>query len=687
MQSNCTRSRFIPLIALVLGGLAFAGCDDGLVKTEVGSLEVSPTNFQFGKIELGSTRDDTVRLTNVGAGTLKMTGFRITGQASGDFNLYWYLGDDDSAAQNVGIEDGQVFFPRVVDLEPEGIMTLILAYTPTSDLAAAGSVVFETNDSDEANRNVEIPIVASEAGAELRVSPTTVDFGRVPAGNNKRMEVTVTNTGQATANIESMTVHGSEDFNAWMGEVDVEVDPTVLADPDGDGTPGLSPAKQFTFEVTFAPEVDGPDQGEISIISNSAVRDTRVGLIANGASPCINVVPESLDFGAALVGRNNPRGLSIESCGGEPLQLKSIRLADGSDAFALDVETVPDLPANLPAYDRDQAPPARTINVLFHPEQEIPYSGTVIIESNDPDFPVVEVPLLGRGSVNECPTAAVVQTEFDVLPLDIITLDGSDSVDPDGPMGRPVTYEWTVIRRPDGSTAEPVEQFFNPARPADGGPADRMDTPTAFFFVDLAGDYTIELRVVDNMDTAAPSDTCPQPAATVTIHAQPDEDIHVQLVWHTAGDDDETDSEGSDIDLHMLHPHGRAWAVAPLDCYFANSEPDWGPLGPPGNPSLDIDDVNGAGPENINLDEPEDTGALGGTYRVGVHYYRAENFVSGGTWGPSEVTIRIFLGGEEAGEWTREITRTDHFWEVASIIWTEADKRVQVINRYHNSVP
>ena len=42
---------------------------------------------------------------------------------------------------------------------------------------------------------------------------------------------------------------------------------------------------------------------------------------------------------------------------------------------------------------------------------------------------------------------------------------------------------------------------------------------------------------------------------------------------------------------------------------------------------------------------------------------------------------------DTAGEWSRGMERTHHFWEVASIIWTAGDKRVQEINRYHNEVP
>jgi hypothetical protein len=164
-------------------------------------------------------------------------------------------------------------------------------------------------------------------------------------------------------------------------------------------------------------------------------------------------------------------------------------------------------------------------------------------------------------------------------------------------------------------------------------------------------------------------------------------------VWDTPGDDDQTDVSGSDVDLHFLHPRGNDWFRAgggDYDCYFANPTPDWGLAGRnEDNPSLDIDDTNGAGPENINLDQPENTQALGGPYRVGIHYYRADAgaFAGVNTFGFSDVTVRIYLGGVLTHEVTRAMNDTNDFWEVAGIIWTDGDRRVVEINQMSEQLP
>ena len=685
------RSTWWIAAAMLLTG-ALAGCEDGLETAETGIVRLTPEAFIFPRMVVGQREERRVQLINDGKGTLKIAA--LSGSFNGvaeDYSLFYYVSDRAAADggggaapnQLVAIEGGRTVLQSVVDVPSGGALNFILEYTPTTNDGASGSIQFESTDPNL--RDVRIPIRGDDGGAEINLSPRTIDYGRVGAGDERVEIVQVSNIGSAVLLLEEILVNGSPDFTVRVGGEPLAENPNLLADPDGDGDPGLSPGTSFEIQAVYAPQVDGPDSGEIVVHSTDPRRPEEVvQLIANGASPCIRVTPETVEFAAALTGRTSTRPVSVESCGGQPLEVTRIFLLEGSSpVYAIE----DDAAFQLPAFVMGEVPPTRNIEIAFTPEDTMAYGGTLVIESSDPLNPRIEVPIVGRGTLNECPVAVVGQDTFNALPLDIVELDGSDSTDADGPNGMPVRYTWTVVERPDGSTAQPVERFQDPRDPANTGLPDDNDTSNALFFVDLAGRYVIDLTVEDNLQTTAPSDTCPQPPARIVIEARPNEDIHIQLVWDTPGDRDQTDGDGTDVDMHLLHPRGRSWAQAPLDCYYANASPDWGPPGPDGDPSLDIDDVNGAGPENINLDQPEDTSALGGTYRVGMDYYRAENFLTGGTWGPSEVTVRIYLGGVEAGEWTQVMQATHHFWEVASIIWTANDRRVQVIDRYYNSVP
>jgi uncharacterized protein YfaP (DUF2135 family) len=75
---------------------------------------------------------------------------------------------------------------------------------------------------------------------------------------------------------------------------------------------------------------------------------------------------------------------------------------------------------------------------------------------------------------------------------------------------------------------------------------------------------------------------------------------------------------------------------------------------------MDIDDTNGLGPENINIDSPQ-----AGTYRVVVHYYQDPD-VSGPA--PTRSTVRINVNGVQVAEYQRTL-QEETMWTVADITW------------------
>ncbi|MBU0551424.1 hypothetical protein KKF91_01555 [Myxococcota bacterium] len=516
----------------------------------------------------------------------------------------------------------------------------------------------------------------------------------------------ISNLGEAVVHIRQISINGSLDFSPLVDNRDVRIDEGLLDDPDKDGRPGLAPFNpdnptigQFIVQVEYAPPEEGPDRGSLVILSDDPNSpELIVDLSANGETPCLTVTPRALEFETSLVNRTDSRPLSIESCGGTQLTISDIYIADSSDpAFGVVEESLPAMPSVLPALTPGELPPARQIQVSFSPREQHIYNGTLIIESDDPVTPKREVSLLGRGVQNACPRAAATQDEFFVNPLDPVILDGSASVDPDGPGNVPERYEWVVTARPMGSTSQPIENFIDPLQPQDGGPDDDVYTPTAMFFTDLAGTYTIELRVTDNLGAGAAA--CTSAIAVVTIIAKPDEAIHVQLVWDTPMDVNQTDEDGTDLDLHFLHPRANNWFDPGLDCYFRDYEPDWGQQGNPNdNPTLDIDDFNGAGPENVSLAQPEiilDEFDEALPYTIGVHYNKSVARTTGEEFGASHASVRVFLNGEiawdsqEALGGLKELEREGHFWEAAQIFWPGDPEAayVETRDRYFESPP
>jgi len=240
-----------------------------------------------------------------------------------------------------------------------------------------------------------------------------------------------------------------------------------------------------------------------------------------------------------------------------------------------------------------------------------------------------EVPLA------ECPTAIIDATEGDeVLPQTRLHLVGSQSLP--GRAGEIAGFTWTVDQ-PAGSTSA-----FSPSA--------YVADPT--FEANVAGVYKFSLHVFD----AHGVESC-EPAEYVVNVASPSA-LHIELLWTTPGDPDSTDGLGADLDLHFLHPNATGFFDEAWDTYWNYPQPHWA-LNGAALPSLDRDDTDGDGPENLNFDSPED----GLRYCVGVHYWDDRDF------GVSYATLRIYVYGALAFEIQDVALAEDDLWQVTCFTW------------------
>ena len=221
-------------------------------------------------------------------------------------------------------------------------------------------------------------------------------------------------------------------------------------------------------------------------------------------------------------------------------------------------------------------------------------------------------------------------------PWEAATWIGENSYDPEGePI---VSYTWTLVSSPPGSTT---------TMPAGG--SNRSN-----FVPELAGDYIGQL-IVSNASGEV-SEPC-----TTTLQSVPAENLWIEMYWEHTDDD---------MDLHLVAPGGTYNSLS-TDCYYANCTPtmswiynlDWGTSGYDGDdPSLDLDDIMGAGPENINILDPQ----TNGKYTVIVHDYEGS---TDDVYGINNVTVNIYLNGSLTWTDTRPIAGDNTVNEFAEIEW------------------
>jgi hypothetical protein len=391
-----------------------------------------------------------------------------------------------------------------------------------------------------------------------------------------------------------------------------------------------------------------------------------VELQANTVGANIEITPQKVQFGGKLVGNQAILPVELKSTGTKDLEITGIKFVelDGGEPSSTDFTLVYDtLGGTAPSVDAPVVVPVNqtvVVQVEFTPDVENPLDGNgqpifdeglILVESNA--FNAAEyIEVTGLGVTKECPTAVgIIQEGEQVIPQTNLHLFGDQSFAQGGSIA---SWKWEA-QQPAGSASVFV-------------PSDAFPNPT--FEVNTAGEYVFRLRV---WDEAGVESCVPWEAPVIVV---PDEAIHVELLWSTPNDPDETDEgpeAGTDLDLHFVHDSYAVsgpdldgdggpdpWFDQPFDCFWFNAHPNWGSFDPSvdDDPGLDRDDTDGAGPENLNLNIPENT-----IYRVGVHYWSDHEY------GDALATVRIYIYSNLVFEVNEVKLSNLDMWDVATIEW------------------
>jgi len=427
---------------------------------------------------------------------------------------------------------------------------------------------------------------------------------------------------------------------------------------------------RLVIAVLYEPVEDGTGTAELVLYTDDPERrEARVQLLGPAAGDaCLAAEPRVVAFGDVPLGMDVVRTVELHSCGDVPLLVEEVELVSDSAEYSV-LEVPPGLGdgclegPGAPCAGRVAIPPGgvEEIRVRYEPDGEGYDQGNLVVVSSAVESPESRIELHGHGREQAplpCRAEARPEGERDWRtygdPGRALLVDALSTIElrADGVEEGDI-IRWTVAEAPEGSASG-----FDP----DDGSA----RPT--FLLDLAGLYTFELELVD---PGAPA------SCRVHVEALPERALVLELVWHTPADPDEHDegfAAGSDADLHLLRPQAE-WFCSPGDCFYANPDPEWGEVDVRAdNPSVDRDDTDGAGPERIGLAQPTP-----GVYRIAAHLFNDHGY------GPSDLTVRIFIDEEMVFERTRQRFNTDNFWEVATVTWPE--REVQLVDRFSASRP
>ncbi len=542
-------------------------------------------------------------------------------------------------------------------------------------LDTANSALLDASQPDMAASTDAAPSETVANVALGQFSPALLEFAPVDFGKCAVKTVALSNWGTAPLTVQGLDLTGLD------GQFTVEwLSPAaVVGQAKKGGGQWLLPAplvlqsyQSASLSLAFCPTKAGPVAAKVPLLSDGsplALEVKATGVKAN--VPCYSLTGlGDVKFGHVAVGKSATSSVVLSNCGTVDVVLTKLQLvkegADPAAEFAVSWSSAHD--SGMVGPGPISAANPLTVGVGTSAVFELSYSPADITPYGQVDTATltfgfghgaqVVKTLSGRGfdPKQTCPVAVIKSGNGGtVVPQSVIHLDGTASYSPAGAAIK--QYKWT-IKQPLGSNQPLI-------------PSATFPSPT--LTADAAGEYKICLDVWDEFGEKSCKPAC---AEALVL---PNNAIHIELLWDTPSDPDQTDSgpvAGADLDLHFAHPLaagldldcdgvGDPWFSNPWDAFWFNPSPAWGDPTSADDPSLDLDDTDGAGPENLNVEIPEGTEAEPVTYAVGVHYWNDHGY------GASYARVRIYLLGKLFAEFKQELKPLD-MWYVGKLHWPNA---------------
>jgi hypothetical protein len=246
------------LIAGLATGLAIA-------PASAQQLQCDPCRHAFGKVQIGESSSYSIQLTNTGSSLLRITSLSV-----------------DGGAFSVG------HFSPPVKLRSGASVELPVTFTPTVQGWTRGIVILTSNDPHSPLYIFLFGHGITQAGTQLGISPTSLNFGNVNVGSSATLQATL------TASNGSVTISSD-------GSTSSEFAITGLSLPVT-----LESGQSLTVTIQFTPNASGGASGQVGFTSNAENSPTVEQVAGTGVAQSSHKVYLSWQSGGG-----NPVGYNI----------------------------------------------------------------------------------------------------------------------------------------------------------------------------------------------------------------------------------------------------------------------------------------------------------------------------------------------------------------------------------------
>ena len=344
---------FCYAIAVLAAGFSLTSCAvTGKNSTPATNpaISVTPSSVSFGNVKIDSVASKTVKLTNTGTASLKISQATLTGS---NFTVSG-LATPSTVAVGASV-------------------SFTIAYKPTATGSASGSVSI-ANDASETPVRITMvgtgisPTSSSTPAPEIGVTPSSVNFGNVAVNTDASQTMKLSNTGTAPLSISQVKTAGSGFSISGL------VAPATVA-----------AGSNVTFTVAFKPTAAGADSGSVSITSNAGGSPLTIDLAGAGATSTVKLAASvaSVGFGNVTVGKTVTQQVQLANTGNVQVDISSASAAGAgfSASGGTNVNLAPGQSVN--------------VTVSFDPKSTGSLSGTLTVSSN---AAALKIPLTGTGT-------------------------------------------------------------------------------------------------------------------------------------------------------------------------------------------------------------------------------------------------------------------------------------------------